>query len=173
MRTRIFAMTLGLASCARPPGTYEEPPPTREGSNEQLAVEVVQDFGLGERALADLMSDNSLFLVGELSPRLNPLRGMGTLVVIATPTGAKWFLRPLVARTDWNLYPASVTYTELYVRAFVRWTLVAGENSVEANAESITTPGAAGELPATVQVRTPKIRTEAKGDVYAYLFVLE
>lgn len=175
MRTRLFAIALGLASCARPPsgGSYEEPPLASVGSNEQLTVVVVQDFGMGEVALAELTDGNSLFLIGELSPRLNPLRGRGTLVIIATPTRARWFLRPLTASTEWNLYPATVEYAELHVRAFTRWVLITDEDASEPSANAISAPDTQGELPATVEVRTPKNLSGVGGDVYAHLFLLE
>lgn len=174
MRRQLFAIALGLASCARPPSeSYEEPPYSSVGSNEQLTVSAVQDFDMGEHALAELTSKNSTFLVGELSPRLNPLRGQGTLVIIATPTRARWFLRPLVAGAEWNLYPATVEYAALHIRAFTRWVLITDEVASEPNASAITTLDTQGELPATVEVRASKDRSGDEGERYAHLFLLE
>ncbi len=167
--TMVIAM-LGLAGCAHPPsGSYEEPPPERSGANETMSVVITEDFEQGTQALDTFASGDSIYLVGELSPRLNPLQGSGTLIVIATQQRAAWFFKPLVAAHEWNLYPANVKYGELHVRAFVRWTLIC-DVMLEPTQSMIATHGTAGVLPALVEVRAPHKTGEAE---HAHLFQIE
>lgn len=171
MRTLRLAIALLVSACARPMASFEEPPLVRSGTNDAIHVTVIEDFGVGTKKVDTLIQGHSIFLIGELSPRLNPLRGSGTLLVIATADQAEWFFRPLVGTTNWSLYYATVEFQELHLRAFTRWVLI-GENSIELRPTMIATQDPGGTLPAIVEVKAGD-HTEAKGDTYAYLFPLE
>lgn len=169
MRNLIMAaIVLLVSACARPTVSHEEPPPVRSGANDAIHVTVIEDFGVGTKKVDTLIQGNSIFLIGELAPRLNPLRGRGTLLVIATADRAEWFFRPIVGTNDWSLYCATVEFQELHLRAFTRWVLIA-ENPIELRPTMIATQDTGGTLPAIVQVKAGN----KTGDAYAYLFPLE
>ncbi|MBI2426228.1 MAG: hypothetical protein HYV34_00090 [Candidatus Kerfeldbacteria bacterium] len=175
MMRSTLAIALVTAVCAAcsaraPTKSYEEPPLTKKAVGEEITAEVVEDEVLGDRILGELLANSPILLFGELSQRLNPLRGMGKLVVLASPTHTQWVMRPL-ASTGW-VYPARVEYGALHIRSFVEWVLVTQETSLLIPATMIATD-TAGELPATVRARVPS-QGETEGEtVHVHMFVIE